>query len=49
MSKRVKALNFQKGSLARNKATLISSSRFTNKNKRGAFSVTVTTGNLLLD
>nr|YP_010879592.1 ribosomal protein S3 [Heterobasidion annosum]WHL55362.1 ribosomal protein S3 [Heterobasidion annosum] len=49
MSKRVKALTFQKGSLARNKATLISSSRFTNKNKRGAFSVTVTTGNLLLD
>jgi Mitochondrial ribosomal protein (VAR1) len=36
-----------KGSLARGKATLVENSRFTNKNRRGSFSISVTTGYLL--
>ena len=44
---RVKSKVLQKGSLARNKANLVSSSRFTSKNRRGAFSITVSTGNIL--
>jgi len=35
-----------KGSLARGKVIYLEKSRFTNKNKRGAFSITVTTGHI---
>ena len=35
---------FQEGSLARTKANIVTSSRFTHKNKRGTFSVTVSVG-----
>ena len=35
---------FQKGSLARSKANIVTSSRFTHKNKRGTFSITVSVG-----
>jgi len=35
------------GSLARNKTMLVETSRFTNKNKRGAFSLTITIGHKL--
>jgi hypothetical protein len=35
-----------KGSLARGKVIFLEKSRFTNKNKRGAFSITVTTGHI---
>lgn len=38
--------SFQIGSLARGKISFTNSSRFTNKNKRGAFSFTVTTGHI---
>jgi hypothetical protein len=36
--------NFQKGSLSRAKANFVQTSRFTNKNKRGAYSITVNIG-----
>jgi hypothetical protein len=36
--------NFQRGSLARAKANFVQTSRFTNKNKRGAYSITVNIG-----
>jgi hypothetical protein len=36
--------NFQTGSLARAKANFVQTSRFTNKNKRGAYSITVSIG-----
>jgi hypothetical protein len=36
--------NTQKGSLSRTKANFVSRSRFTNKNKRGAFSISVSIG-----
>ena len=35
---------FQDGSLARTKANIVTSSRFTHKNKRGTFSITVSVG-----
>lgn len=35
---------FQEGSLARTKANIVTSSRFTHKNKRGTFSITVSVG-----
>ena len=35
---------FQEGSLARTKANVVTSSRFTHKNKRGIFSITVSVG-----
>ena len=35
-----------RGSLARNKVIYLEKGRFTNKNKRGAFSITVTTGHI---
>ncbi len=35
---------FQEGSLARTKANVVTSSRFTHKNKRGTFSITVSVG-----
>lgn len=37
----------QRGSLARGKVLFADTARFTNKNKRGAFSVTITTGHIL--
>ena len=42
--KTVKIIN--KGALARGKVIYLDSSRFTNKNKRGAFSITVFTGHV---
>ncbi|EPQ49801.1 hypothetical protein GLOTRDRAFT_9018, partial [Gloeophyllum trabeum ATCC 11539] len=38
---RMTVKNYQKGRLARSKATLVDTSRFTRKNKRGTFSITV--------
>jgi hypothetical protein len=38
----------QSGSLARGKADLVKTARFTNKNKRGAYSITVTTGHVTI-
>ena len=35
---------FQEGSLARTKANIVTSSRFTHKNKRGTFSITISVG-----
>jgi hypothetical protein len=35
---------FTKGSLARGKVIYLETARFTNKNKRGAFSITISTG-----
>jgi len=40
--KTVKFIN--KGALARSKVIFLDNSRFTNKNKRGAFSITVFSG-----
>ena len=34
----------QKGSLARRKAIFVENARFTNKNRRGSFSITISTG-----
>jgi hypothetical protein len=36
----------QRGTLTRGKAQFVNSARFTNKNKRGSFSITVTTGHI---
>lgn len=38
--------NIQKGTLARGKANFVNRARFTNKNRRGAFSITVTLGHI---
>lgn len=46
---RIKSKTIQRGSLARTKANLITTSRFTNKNKTGSFSITVKTGHLVLN
>lgn len=44
---RMTVKNYQKGRLARSKATLVDTSRFTRKNKRGTFSITVSTGHII--
>jgi hypothetical protein len=49
LTRRVKTKTIQRGSLARGKANLVTKARFTNKNKRGAFSITVTTGHLIVN
>jgi hypothetical protein len=41
---RLTSKTIQRGTLARGKAHFINSARFTNKNKRGSFSITVVTG-----
>jgi hypothetical protein len=38
--------NFTRGSLARGKIIYLETARFTNKNKRGAFSITISTGHI---
>lgn len=38
----------QRGSLARGKANYVSTARFTNKNKNGSYSITVTTGHVIV-
>ena len=43
---RLTVKTIQRGTLARGKAQFINSARFTNKNKRGSFSITVTTGHI---
>ncbi len=48
MNVRVKSKTIQRGTLARTKANLVNSSRFTHKNRRGAFSITVTAGHLIV-
>jgi hypothetical protein len=47
--KRVKSKIVQKGSLAKTKASLISTNRFVNKNKKGSFSITIKTGHIIND
>nr|YP_009348164.1 hypothetical protein [Hericium coralloides]APX41117.1 hypothetical protein [Hericium coralloides] len=49
LSVKVKSKTIQRGTLARTKATFVSTSRFTSKNRRGAFSITVNTGHLIID
>jgi hypothetical protein len=43
---RLTVKTIQRGTLARGKANFIDSSRFTNKNRRGSFSITVTIGHI---
>jgi len=43
---RLTVKNIQRGTLARGKANFVNSARFTNKNKRGAYSITVTLGHI---
>ena len=43
---RLTVKTIQRGTLARGKATYINTSRFTNKNRRGTFSITVTMGHI---
>lgn len=43
---RLTVKNIQRGTLARGKANFVDSARFTNKNKRGSFSITVTMGHV---
>ena len=37
---------FNRGALARNKVIFLDTARFTNKNKRGAYSITISTGQI---
>ena len=43
---RLTVKTIQRGTLARGKAQFVDTARFTNKNKRGSFSITVTTGHI---
>jgi len=43
---RLTVKTIQRGTLARGKAQFVNTARFTNKNKRGSFSITVTTGHI---
>ena len=45
---RLTVKTIQKGTLARGKTNLIDSARFTNKNKRGSFSITISIGHIFL-
>jgi hypothetical protein len=45
---RLTVKTIQRGTLARGKAQFVDSARFTNKNKRGSFSITVTMGHIFL-
>jgi hypothetical protein len=47
IQRRVKSKVVQKGTLARTRASLINTNRFVNKNKRGAYSVTVIIGHFI--
>ena len=47
IQRRVKSKIIQKGSLARTNTGLININRFTNKNKRGTFSLTIKTGHII--
>ena len=49
LKRKIKSKTIQKGSLARTKTNLINTSRFTNKNKTGSFSITIKTGNLIVN
>jgi hypothetical protein len=45
---RLTVKTIQRGNLARGKAQFVNSARFSNKNKRGSFSITVTTGHIFV-
>src|ERR1700744_3825364 len=45
---RLTVKTIQRGTLARGKAQFVDTARFTNKNKRGSFSITVTMGHIFL-
>ena len=45
---RLTVKTIQRGTLARGKAKFVDSARFTNKNKRGSFSITITMGHIFL-
>jgi len=47
IQRRVKSKIIQKGSLARTNTGLININRFSNKNKRGMFSITIKTGHII--
>jgi Mitochondrial ribosomal protein (VAR1) len=47
--RRVRNKEFQRGSLTRNNAKLVTLARFSSKNRRGAYSITVTSGYSILD
>jgi hypothetical protein len=47
IQRRVKSKIIQKGSLARANTELINIKTFVNKNKRGAFSITIKTGHII--
>jgi hypothetical protein len=47
IQRRVKSKIIQKGSLARTNIGLININRFSNKNKRGIFSITIKTGHII--
>jgi hypothetical protein len=49
LQRRVKSKIAQKGSLARINASLVNTNKFINKNKRGAFSITIKTGHIIND
>ena len=49
LKSRAKSKSYHVGSLAREKANFVTSSRFTHKNKVGAFSITLNTGHLIVD
>jgi hypothetical protein len=47
IQRRVKSKIIQKGSLARANTDLINTNTFVNKNKRGVFSITIKTGQII--
>lgn len=49
LKSRAKSKLYHRGSLARGKANIVTFSRFTHKNKVGAFSITLNTGHLIVD
>ena len=49
LKRRAKSVLYHKGSLAREKANIVTYSRFTHKNKVGAYSITLNTGHLIVD
>lgn len=49
LKSRAKSKLYHRGSLARGKANIVTFSRFTHKNKVGAYSITLNTGHLIVD
>lgn len=49
LKSRAKSKIYHEGTLAREKANFVTFSRFTHKNKVGAYSITLNTGHLIVD